>query len=188
MASYSQAPTPVHDRGKISICQIPPGLPPCKGLLLLPTTVPECQELPSPRGGRKGSTLGAMCCAGPWVLTHFPHCAAVLGISQEVVLCPVGCCRSRLALWPAFLMPVAGAHGPTLTSHCEVSGECDFLIPKQTYPGPWVPSAFLHPLTKVRNTFGSLPCHTKATGNCAQRQVHLPRHLSATSELLFQCH
>lgn len=45
----------------------------------------ECQELTYPHDGRQGGHLRAVYCAVLWVSTHFPHGAAVLGVSGHIM-------------------------------------------------------------------------------------------------------
>lgn len=114
------------------------------------------------------SSLPAVRCAVPWVLTHLHPC----GCCGDLWACSACAC---LVLLAAFLTHAAGACGPAVTSPGEVSAERDFLTPAAdlfwTLGSLSISAPFLRGMTDI---WGPLHTTQKAqdTG-CRHRSIHL---------------
>ena len=101
----------------------------------------------------------------------------------------MGCNRSCLVLWAAFLILTAGASVPATASHCEVSVEWDFLIPNTDLIWTLGSLSISGPSYQgMKNILVPLYTIPRPQGTGMQTQVRLPRHLSAILELPLEWH
>lgn len=118
-----------------------------------------------------------------WVLIFHNYS----GISGHIVLVPNELQQVQSGSFGCLSHLSAGANGPATVSSCEVSVECNCLIPNADFFWTWgFLSISVSSCQNIKNILVPLHVTPRPQGTGGQMQVHLFRYHSAISKLLLE--